>query len=311
MKRIIIYWSLIMIIILNYCGNIWANEKVKVCNTILNINGENFITELPIININGYSYISVYDAKRIFGYDYNLDMKNLRLTLSYENVNKEKENINNYENVCLDFYIENACLGKSYIYNSKIYVPLRAIAVRNSGNIYFIDEENCIQLNYNILNVFGRNPECIIGYMGSLGYNYIFIVYSDVIDNSKSVMMIKYYGNYKSNYESMKDFIGSLSINGVSEIRIVDIDKEQYAELNNKIYELLNDEYKGSDTSEGIGLGYYAVDYFCYIIQEGDNYRTAFESENGIKMTVQYNELKNYFKSLSGYEMQYITPFNE
>lgn len=131
----------------------------------------------------------------------------------------------------------------------------------------------------------------------------MFAIYNNQIDASKSVLMIKYFGVFNYEFSDVKDLFGSIDIDDIVDRKIIDIDDKEYSELIEKINNLLNDELKGNDSTEGYDLP--RCDYDCHIIEGNDNYQSAFVRVPEIKTTEQYDELKEYLKILSGYEIKY------
>ena len=211
-KKVIFICSYILLMLICNINNIFSAENNN-DNISLYVNDENFELVDGIINIDGYTYISVNDTKWLFGYNYNYDSDNSKVTLNYY------EDKNNYvsteENkmIAIDFFIGNANLGKAYLYNNTIYVPLREMAKRNYCDIKW-DAKNCIiNINYNIGNIFGKEIIKSVEYSGSLGFEYVFIIYNDKLYDTKSILMLECGGTTERNFKNINEYLKSIKIN--------------------------------------------------------------------------------------------------
>lgn len=259
------FFSICFFIIFIIClySNIYANDNVSYVK--MYINNELYTFDENPINIDGYTYISINDVNKIFGYNYNIEKDDFILSYDeYENI--IDADVLSDEGLCLNLYIENALFGNAYCYNNTIYVPLRVAANRNGCDIYWYAEDNSINLNYNISNIFGREMKKAIIYFSRNGidYDYIFVVYNNQVDASKSVLMIKYFGNFDHEFSNVKELFSSISVDDIIDRKVIDIDSNEYSELMEKIDNLLNDELKGNASPNGYDLP--ICDYVCYIV---------------------------------------------
>ena len=304
MVKKVIFMCACIILMLN-C-NIFAAENKKE-NINLYVNGEIFELVNEIINVNGYTHISVNDAKWLFGYNYNFDVVNSKVTLNYY---EDKNNyISTKENkiTTIDFFIGDANLGKAYLYDNTIYVPLRVMANRNYCDIKWDSKNYIINISYNIGNVFGKEIIKSVEYSNSLGFEYVFIIYNDKLYDTKSILMLECGGTTEHKFKNINDYLKSININFVLNRKFIDLNKEDYLILMEKINNLLNDEYRGN--AYGIDSTGQS-DFTCRIVDKNDNHETAFESWPWFDTTNEYRELKEYLKNLSGYSMEFITPYN-
>lgn len=278
----------------NAAENNKANIKIYVNDNIFELVNDT-------INIEGYTYISAVDAKWLFGYNCNYDEVNSKVTLSYYEDQNNNTDISVNEKRFVDLFIENANLGKAYLCNNIVYLPLRVMANRNECDIKWNTQDKSINISYNIGKLFGKEIICSVAYLDELSY--IFAIYSDEADATKSVLMLEYGGNLNHQFKDINEFFESINVNYIANRKFIDLDKENYLALMNKIDNLLTDEYKGNAN------GYISTsrcDFACLIINKNDNYETAFESRPTIDSTVEYKELKSYLKNISGYKMEFM-----
>lgn len=304
-KKVILMFACMLFMLICNINNIFAAENNK-DSISLYVNDENFELVDGLINIDGYTYISVNDAKWLFGYNYNFDVDNSKVTLNYyEDINNNVSTEGN-KMIAIDFFIGDANLGEAYLYNNTIYVPLRKMANRNYCDIKW-DAINCIiKINYNVGNIFGKEIIKSVEYSGSLGFEYVFIIYNDKLYDTKSILMLECGGTTERNFKNINEYLKSIKINYVLNRKFVDLDEDEYLSLMEKIDNLLNDKYKGNaDGIDSTGQS----DFICRIVNKNDNYETIFESRPMFDTTKEYKDLREYLKSLSGYEMKFITPY--
>lgn len=312
-KYFLINITILFAVILLNQNIIYAYENVhEKVDISIYINDKKFSLNKGLLNIDNYTYASIDDICEIFGYSYNIDTDKLKVDLNYNNIKNLNTKI--YSNVDdikkFDLYIEDECLGNAYCYDKDIYIPLRIVANRNLCNIYWDGIDNNINIFYNTGKILGKEATCTIQYGNSLGNCYIFVIYSDVLDGSKSILMLELSNLNNTNFNNMEELLNKIDLESIVKRRVGNLSKDKYMQLKNKIDSLLQDENKGNDFSEGRALSSYQCDFSCYIIYNNDSYVTCFESMPGLNANKQYMELKNYFKEISGYEMEYITPYN-
>ncbi len=305
MKKLYIILDLLLLIIFN--NNVLASHNVvNESNVQISVNKNIFeLMEVPL-NINCYTYISVIDIHNIFGYNYKFNSDKKELNLSYESVDNISNGLinNDCEALEYDLYIEDVHRGKAYSYNNLLYVPLRIIAESNSCDIYWNDETNTIDLNYNIYNIEGRKALCALNYTNSMGYTYIFVSYENIIDNSKSMLMVEYDGVINGEFTSIKDLMEKVDIKNINDRKIININKDEYQVFISKVNNLLNEKNDNSISAS------YQCDFTCYIVFNKGNSNAMFKSYPILETTQQYDELKKYVQDISGYSMEYITPYN-
>lgn len=309
MKKIYIFIFLFLLML--FKNNIIASEiNISKCNVKLCINeGVYELSDVPL-NINNSIYISILDIQKIFGFNYNIDDYKKEVKLSYKNLEYNSLDFTRTFNNIIEYnlYIEEEYRGISYFYNNIIYIPLRIVADRGLCDIEWNANTNVINLNYNISNIKNGELLCLLNYTNSLSYNYMFMIYQGLTDRSKFIYMMEYDGIINSEFDNLEELFKRVDIKKINDRKIIYISDEKYQILNNKINNLLNDKNRGNKLSSWSAS--YQCDFSCYIIFNEDNYNTAFKSYPELETTLQYNELKKYFKDISGYDMQYITPYN-
>lgn len=309
MKKLYIFIFFFLIIL--FKNNIIASEiNISESNVKLCINeGVYELSDVPL-NINNSIYISIVDVQKIFGYNHNIDDYKKEVKLSYKNLEYNSLDFTRTFNNIIEYnlYIEEEYRGSSYFYNNIIYIPLRIVADRSLCDIEWNANTNVINLNYNVSNIEDGELLCVLNYTNSLSYNYIFIIYQGLMDRSKFIYMIEYDGIINSEFDNLEELFKRVDIKKINDRKIIYINDEKYQILNNKINNLLNDKNRGNKLSSWSAS--YQCDFSCYIIFNEDSYNTAFKSYPELETTLQYNELKNYFKDISGYDMKYITPYN-
>ncbi len=327
MKFIKIFIPL-FIFCLCFYQNIFANSNILNYDSKLYINNIEYVNLDPIINIDDHIYMSVDDIHFIWGYGVIADPYAQTLKLSHNTVNdvhkfvinndrmlnQDYNNIFQYDysnivdtkniNLCdmqkFELFAEDISMGNAYYHNDTFYIPLRNIANINKCNIQWDEVSKQINMEYNIGDIYNKEVEYAILYKNNIGFDYLYIVFSDAMYNSKSVLAIEWiFNSYNSKASNLKEFLANIDPNEINSTKMINLNEDQYENLVKNTNELL------LSNSTDIPTTTYICDFPCYVLNKNDNYESAFSIYPGNSTTKQYTDMKKYLKEISGYEMQY------